>query len=41
MSARYYLRLRHNEVAKTVMNSHFKKFYPSKHITLLFAPEYI
>ena len=41
MSARSYLRLRHNKVAKTVMNSHLKKFYPSKHITLLSAPEYI
>ena len=30
--ARYYFPLRHNEVAKTLLNSHFKKFYPSRNI---------
>ena len=41
MSTRYYLPLRHNEVAKTVMNCHLKKFYPSKNIILSSEPEYI
>ena len=41
MSARYYLPLRQDEVAKTVINSHLKKFYPSKNTTLSSAPEYI
>ena len=34
MSTRYYLPLRHDEVAKTLLNSHLKKSYPSKNITL-------
>ena len=41
MSTRYYLPLRHNEVAKTVMNCHLKKFYPFKNIILSSEPEYI
>ena len=41
MSARYYLPFRHDEVAKAVMNSHLKKFYPSKNIILSSALEYI
>ena len=41
MSARYYLPLRHSEVAKTLLNSHLKKFYPSKNIILSSEPEYI
>ena len=41
MSARYYLLLRHDEVAKTVLNSHLKKFYPSKNATVSSETEYI
>ena len=41
MSARNYLPLRHDEVAKTLLNSHLKKFYPSKTITLSSGLEYI
>ena len=41
MSTRYYLPFRHDEVAKTLLNSHLKKFYPSKNITLSSEPEYI
>ena len=41
MSARYYFPLRHDEVAKTLLNSHLKKFYPSKNITLSSEPEYM
>ena len=42
MSARYYLLLlRHDEVAKTLLNSHLKRFYPSENITLSSEPEYI
>ena len=41
MSAKYYLPLRHNEVAKTVFSSHLKKFYPSKEIKFSSEPEYI
>ena len=41
MSARYYLPLRHDEVAKTVLNSHLKKFCPDKQIILSSDPEYI
>ena len=40
MSARYYLPLRHEEVAKTVMNYHLKKFCPDKQITLSSDPEF-
>ena len=41
MSTRYYLPLRHDEVAKAVLNSHLKKFYPSKEIKFSLGPEYI
>ena len=41
MSARYYFSLRHDEVAKRVLNSHLKKFYPSKEIKFSSEPEYI
>ena len=41
MSARYYLPLRHDEIAKTVLNSHLKKFCPDKQVTLSSDPEYI
>ena len=41
MSARYYLPLRHDEVAKTVLNSHLKKFYPSKEIKFSSEPEIV
>ena len=41
MSARYCLLPRHSELAKTLLNSHLKKFYPSKNITLSSEPEYI
>ena len=41
MSTRYHLPLRHDEVAKTVLNSHLKKFYPSKEIKFSLEPEYI
>ena len=42
MSARYYLPLWHDEVAKAVLNSHLKKFYPSKkNISLSSRPKYI
>ena len=41
MSARYYLPLRHDEVAKAVLNSHLKKFYPSKEIRFSSEQEYI
>ena len=34
MSARCYLPRRHDEVAKTVLNSHLKKFYSDKHNSL-------
>ena len=40
MSARYYLPLRHYEVAKTDFNSHLRKFYPSKEIKFSSEPEY-
>ena len=40
MSARYYLPLRHYEVAKTVFNSHLRKFYQSKEIKFSSEPEY-
>ena len=40
MSARYYLPLRHDEVAKTVLNSHLKNF-SDKQITLSSDPEFI
>ena len=33
--------LRHDEVAKALLNSHLKKFYPSKNITLSSEPECI
>ena len=41
MSARYYLPLRHDKVAKTLLYSHLTKFYPSKNIALSSEPEYI
>ena len=41
MLARYYLPLRHDEVTKTVLNSHLKKFCPDKQITVTSDPEYI
>ena len=41
MSARYYLPLRQDELAKTVFNSHLKKFFPSKEIKFSSEPEYI
>ena len=41
ISARYYLHLRHDEVAKTVLNSHLKNACPAKLITLSSDPEYI
>ena len=41
MSARHYLPLRHDEVTKTVLKSHLKKFCPDKQITLSNDPEYI
>ena len=41
MSTRYYLPFRHDELSKTLLNSHLKKFYSSKSITLSSAPEYI
>ena len=41
MSARYYLPLRHDEIAKTVLNSHLKKFYSSKEVKFSSEPEYI
>ena len=41
VSPRYYLHLRHNEVAKAILNIHLKKFYPSKNIPLSFESEYI
>ena len=41
MSARYYLPLRHDKVAMTILNSHLEKFYPSKNITLSSEPEYL
>ena len=40
MSARHYLPLRHYEVAKTVRNSHLRKFHPSKEIKFSSEPEY-
>ena len=40
MSARYYLPLRHDEIAKTVLNSHLIKFFPSKEIKFSSEPEY-
>ena len=40
MSARHYLPLRHYEVAKTVCNSHLRKFHPSKEIKFSSEPEY-
>ena len=41
MSARYCLPLTHDEVAKTVLNSHMKKFCPDKQITLSSDAEFI
>ena len=41
MSARYYLPLRHDEIAKIVLNSHLKKFYSSKGVKFSSEPEYI
>ena len=41
MSARYYLPLRHDEVAKTLRNTHLKKYHPSNEIKLSTEPEYI
>ena len=41
MSARYYLPLRYDEVAKAVLNSHLKTFCPDKQITLSSDPEFI
>ena len=41
MSTRYYLPLNHEEVAKTVLKSHLKTFYPSKEIKFPSEPEYI
>ena len=41
MSARYYLPLRHDEIAKIVLNSHLKKFYSSKEVKFSSEPEYI
>ena len=41
MSARYYLPLRHDKVAKTLLYSHLKKSDPSKNIALSSKPEYI
>ena len=41
MSARYYLPLRHDEVAKTVLNSHLKNFCLDKQITPSSDPEFI
>ena len=40
MSTRHYLPLRHDEVAKTLLNSHLKRFYPSKNARLSSEPEY-
>ena len=34
MSSRFYLPLRHDEVAKTFLYSHIKKYNPNKKITL-------
>ena len=41
MSSRYYLPLRHDEVAKTFLYSHIKKYSPDKKITLSNESEYI
>ena len=41
MSARYYLPLRHDEVAKAVLKSHLKRFYPSNKIKFLLEPEHV
>ena len=41
MSARHYLPLRHDEVVKTVLNSHLKKLYSSKEVKFSSEPEYI
>ena len=41
MSSRFYLPLRHDEVAKTFLYSHIKKYNPNKKITLSNESEYI
>ena len=41
MSSRFYLPLRHDEVAKTFLYSHIKKYSPDKKITLSNESEYI
>ena len=41
MSSRFYLTLRHDEVAKTFLCSHIKKYNPNKKITLSTDSEYI
>ena len=41
MSSRFYLPLRHDEVAKTFLYSHIKKYNPNKKITLSNDSEYI
>ena len=40
MSSRFYLPLRHDEVAKTFLYSHIKKYNPNKKITLRNESEY-
>ena len=41
MSSRFYLPLRHDEVAKTFLYSHIKKYSPDKKITLSNESEYL
>ena len=41
ISARYYLSFRHDEVSKTVLDSHLKELFPDKRITLSSDSEYI
>ena len=41
MSTRYYLPLRHDEVAKTVLNTHIKKYNLASEVKLSADPEYI
>ena len=40
-SSRFYLPLKRDEVAKTFLHSHIKKYNPSKKITLSNESEYI
>ena len=40
MTPRYHLPLRHDEIAKTVLNSHLIKFFPLKEIKFSSEPEY-